>query len=89
MCLFKNVAIPVILKLALCNIVSYVIYEVISCQLYDTIVLHLALFVYTTLWKENILVLNSRIVAANETLWPREMNLRCMSIILCHILILK
>jgi len=37
--------------------------------------LYLALFVYTTLWNKNILVLNSRIVAANATLWLREMNL--------------
>jgi len=36
----------------------------------------LALFVYTTLWNENILVLNSRIVAANATLWLTKMNLK-------------
>jgi len=34
-----------------------------------------------TLWNENIVVLNSRIVAANATLWHREMNLRSISII--------
>jgi len=49
----------------------------------------LALFVYVTLQNEHILVLNSRVVAANATLWLREMNLRRILIILCHWLILK
>jgi len=42
-----------------------------------------------TLWNKNILVLNSRVVAANATLWLREMNLGSISIILCYWLILK
>jgi len=51
----------IILKVVFCIIVGYVIYAVISLLQHDAIVLYLALFVYTTLWHQNILVLSSPI----------------------------
>ena len=75
----------------MCNIVGYVVYVLMNLPvIWHIISVVLGTFcLYDFVERKYFSTEQSYSCRQNATLWLREMNLRSMSIILCHLLILK